>query len=61
MIPRRIDIDCGDPFELLVGERLSCDIGEMLGEVTQSTLGINNGRLFATGNHRNALTSWPIS
>ena len=25
-----IDIGCGDLFELLVGERVSCDIGEML-------------------------------
>jgi hypothetical protein len=35
---------------LLVGERLSCDIGEMLGKITQSTLAINKGWLFATGN-----------
>jgi hypothetical protein len=45
-----IDIDCGDLFELLVGERLSCDIGEMLREITQPTLGINNGGFFATWN-----------
>jgi hypothetical protein len=47
---QRIDIDCGDLFELLVGERLSCDIGEILGAITQSTLSINKGWLFATGN-----------
>jgi hypothetical protein len=34
----------------LVGERLSWDTGEMLGEITQSTLGINKGWAFAIGN-----------
>jgi hypothetical protein len=45
-----IDIDCGDLFESLFGERVSCDIGEMPGETTQSTLGIDKGWLFAAGN-----------